>query len=107
MAFTGKSLAEGQVANAWGTILGPSGVKAILKSVDLFNNNAASQTVELAITRSGGTRRIIGRAVLEQHETLRYLTEGETLVLSDGDVLEAQTTTASAVDYTITGADEA
>jgi len=32
--------------------------------------------------------------------------DGEVIVLSTLDVLQAQTTTATAVDYTITGADE-
>ena len=106
MAFAGGSLAAGSVATTWGTIYGPSGVKAVIKSIDCFNNNAATQTLELRITRSGGSARNWKRATLAQNEYVTFISDGETLVLSDGDVLQAQTTTVSAVDYTITGATE-
>lgn len=106
MAFTGKSLADGQVATTWGTIFAPSGVKAMIKSADFFNGNVTTQTLEVAITRSGSSRRQIARVSLAQNELLRLITDGDLLQLSSGDVLEAQTTTAAAVDYTLTGADE-
>ena len=106
MAFTGKSLADGQVATTWGTIYGPSGVKANLRSADFFNTNAATQTLEFRITRNGSTARKFPRCTLLQNESCRLLTDGEVIVLSTLDVLQAQTTTATAVDYTITGADE-
>ena len=106
MAYTGASLADGQVATTWGTIYGPSGVKAILKSIVLYNTNATTQTLELRVTRSGSTARVLYRVSLAQDESLAYLTGGDTMILSDGDVLQAQTTTTSAVDYTITGATE-
>ena len=106
MAFTGASLADGQVATTWGNIYAPSGVKAIIKSVTFFNTNAASQTLEVRVTRSGSTARNFPRATLAQNESADLLDSGETFVLSDGDTLEAQTTTATAVDFTITGATE-
>ena len=106
MAFSGASLADGQVATTWGAIYTSTGVKTILRSVDFFNTNAASQTLELRITRSGMTARKLPRATLAQNESLRLLTDGEVIVLSSGDTLDAQTTTATAVDYTVTGATE-
>ena len=106
MAFTGASLADNQVATTWGTIYGPSGVKAIIKSATFFNTNATRQVLELRVTRSGSSARKFPRAELEINESMELLTNGETLILSDGDVLQAQTTTATAVDYTITGASE-
>ena len=106
MTFTGASLADGQIATSWATILAPSGAKWIVKSLDMHSANAASQTVETRITRSGSTARVWKRVVLEQNEMVEFLTEGETLVLSAGDGLQAQTTTATAVDYTATGASE-
>ena len=68
MAFTGASLADGQVATAWGTIYGPGASKAILRSADFHNINAVTQTLEFAITRSGSSRRIIARVTLLQNE---------------------------------------
>jgi len=106
MSYTGKSIADGQVATSWANIYAPSGVKAILKTVDFFNTSATQQTLELRVTRSGSTARNFPRATLEQNESMRLLTDGESLVLSTGDVLQAQTTTTTVVDYTITGAEE-
>ena len=106
MAFTGKSLADGQVATTWANIYAPSGVKGILKQVDFYNTNVATQTLEVRITRSGSTARVLRRFTLLQNESVSLLTDGETLVLSTLDVLQAQTTTTTAVDYTISGAEE-
>ena len=106
MAWTGASLADGQVATSVGTIYGPSGVKAIVKYCSFFNTNAAVQTLNVYITRSGGTRRQILRATMNQYDAVYLVSQGESLQLSDGDVLEADTTTTTAVDYMITGASE-
>ena len=107
MTFAVKSLADGQLATTWATLYGPGvGVKAILRSADFFNTNAVAQTLELRVTRSGSTARKFPRATLLQNESLRLLTDGEVIVLSASDVLQAQTTTATAVDFTITGAEE-
>jgi len=106
MAFTGASLGDGQVATSWANILAPSGAKWIVRSLDMQNTNAATQTLELRITRSGSSARTWKRAELDQNEFVEFLVDGEVLVLSDGDVLQAQTTTATAVDWTATGATE-
>ena len=106
MAFSGASLSDGQVATSWGTIYGPGAAKAIVKQVDFYNTHATTQTLELAITRSGSTRRPLYRATLAQNESMTMLDDGDVIVLSASDVLEAQTTTASAVDYTVSGATE-
>lgn len=106
MPFTAKSLADGQMAIAWASLYTPSGVTAVVKSATFHNTSATTQTVELAITRSGGTRRILARATLLQNESWQYLTDGELISLSASDAFEGQTTTASVVDFTITGADQ-
>lgn len=106
MAFTGASLNDGQVATTWANIAAPSGEIWIIKSCDFYNTNAVTQTLELRITRSGSTARKLVQVSLAQNYRLQLLDEGEVLVLSTGDVLQAQTTTATAVDFTITGAKE-
>lgn len=106
MAFTGASLGDGQVATSWANLLAPSGEKMIVKSLDMQNTNAATQTLETRITRSGSSARVWRRATLAQDEAVALLSAGESLVLSDGDVLQAQTTTTTAVDWTATGATE-
>lgn len=105
MAFVAKILNDGQVATTWATLYAPSGVTAVVKSATLHNTSATVQTVELAVLPSGGTRRLIGRATLSQHETWDRLTDGEIITLGDGDALQAQTTTTLVVDYLVTGAE--
>lgn len=100
----GQSLADGQVGTSIGTIYTcPDSIYTMLRSACFYNTNAASQTLEIYITRSGGTRRQIYNATVAQDETFHLVSNGEILSLSPGDVLEAQTTTGSAVDYVITG----
>lgn len=104
--FQGGSLADGQVATTTGTIYTSSGT-TIIKSASFFNTNATGQDINVFVTRNGGTRRQIARSsTVAQYATYYLLTDGEVLVLSDGDILEANTTTTTAVDYLITGASE-
>lgn len=104
--FQGGSLADGQVATSTGTIYTSAGT-TIIKSASFYNTNATGQDINIFVTRNGGTRRQIARsATLAQFGTYYFLSDGEVLVLSDGDILEANTTTATAVDYLITGASE-
>jgi hypothetical protein len=105
MAFTAKILNNGQVATTWATLYAPSAITAVAKSVTLHNTSATVQTVELAVLPSGGTRRLIGRATLNQHETWDRLTDGEIITLGPSDALQAQTTTTTVVDYLVTGAE--
>lgn len=106
--ITGGSLADGQVATTTGTLYTvPASTVTVIKSASFFNTNAATQTLNVYITRSGGTRRQIEQFTLSQYDTAHLLANGETLVLSTGDVLEADTTTTTAVDYMITGATDA
>lgn len=105
MSFSGNSLAAGQVAAAQATIY-TSSAKSILKQLDFFNVAVTQETLSVWFKRSGGTARQIGRAVLQQNESAKVLSEGETIVMSAGDTIEADATNASAVDFTITGATE-
>ncbi|MEE9366810.1 MAG: hypothetical protein V3W44_09000 [Dehalococcoidales bacterium] len=106
MAFVGSSLAAGQVATSWATIYTSTGAKTVMKSADFLNIHALTQIVEVRVVFSGGSGREVGRAKLEVDEKYALLSEGEVLVMSSGDTIEAQTTTASAVDFTLTGATE-
>ena len=108
MAFSAGTLADGQVATSAGAIYTvPASTVAVLKFVNFYNTNAATQTLNVYITRSGGTRRQLIKQTLIQDQSLALLSEGETLTLSAGDALEADTTTATAVDYIVSGAADA
>jgi len=105
MAFTGASLADGQLAATKGTIY-TSSAQTIVKSINVFSTHASTQTVIIYVKRSGSTSRQIFRAELEQNEYAWVLSDGETIVLSASDVIEGITTNATSVDYAITGATE-
>lgn len=105
MSFTGGSLADGKVPVTVGAIYTASSV-ALLKFVSFYNTSATQQTVNVHIRRgsAGATRRQLYRFTLSQYETA---TINETITLSSGDRFDADTTTASAVDYVISGATSA
>lgn len=105
--FTGKSIADGQVSNAKAAIytVGAATV-GFVKQVTFYNTNAAVQTLEVWIKRSGGTSRQRRRFTLAQDESVDLLDDGESIELSTGDAIEARTTTAAAVDYMVLGVEE-
>lgn len=104
--FTGAVLADGQVASSKGTLYTvPGATVAYVRSASFHNTNAATQTLIVYVNASG-TSRVIGYFTLQQHETAYLVTGGDAIVLAAGDLLEAVTTTATAVDYLITGVEE-
>lgn len=104
MAFTAGSLADGQLPTTKGTLLTiAASTTGYVKNLFLYNGNAATQTVNLYLKRSGSTSRQIRRVELAQYESASVI-EGEVaILLSTGDVIEGDTTTSSAVDYYIAG----
>lgn len=100
MPFTAGTLADGQVAAAWAAIYSPS-APVIIESIHIYNPGTAVETVELGVTRSGSTRRQIKRFKLGPDESATF---EKKLLLSASDTLDAQTTTATTVDYLVTGA---
>jgi len=103
--MTGKLLADGQVANTEGAIYTvPASSIAYIKSVSFHNTNVATQTLILYVRNGAGSSRVVARWSLLQDETGFY---NGSIALEDGDTLRAVTTTASAVDYVITGVLEA
>lgn len=106
--FDSGTLAAGQVSNSQAAIYtAPSGggdVAVYVRSLSLYSTNAAAQTLKLWVKRSGGTsRRWRPRFVFAQDESAEVLDEGNVLLLSPGDAIEAETTTNNGVDYVITG----
>lgn len=103
--FTAKLLAEGQLATSWAAIYTvPASTAAYIKDIWVFNTNAAAQTIEIRINGSG-TGRKRTRLTLNINESADIL-EGNGFTLEAGDSIEAQTTTATAVDYTVHGVQE-
>ena len=107
MAFTAKVLGEGQLANTKGTVYTvPASTVAYIKCFTVFNTNAATQTVNIYL-KPGSTSRQVIRLSLAQYESANLLDLLGSFSLEAGDLIEADTTTASAVDYVITGVEEA
>lgn len=101
----GQSLADGQVASSTGTIFTcPDSLYTRIQQCIFFNTNATAQTINVYITRSGGTRRQIRRwTSVAQYDDNNLIPDESGISLSPGDLLEADTTTATAVDYFICG----
>lgn len=105
MAITAASLADGQVANSKTTIYTSSG-KTYVKLLICDNVGASTEIVQVYVKRSGSTSRRIAQVELLTDESARIIDKDDALVLSAGDVIEAETTNATSVDYLITGGTE-
>lgn len=106
MPFAARPLARGQLPIVQGSIYTvPFGVTSYVKQVFLFNGNTVAQTIDLWLN-TGGTALRWRRLVLQQNEAADVLEHGESVQLESSDSIEAVTTTAAAVDYTITGVEE-
>jgi hypothetical protein len=104
--FLGKSLADGQLAATKTTLLTVAAGKVVyVRWASWHSTSAVTQAVVISVTRSGGTSRIIDRGELDQNWT-GFSFQESSLELSEGDILEGQSTTASVVDYVISGAEE-
>ena len=102
-------LASGQLETSKSTIFEvnrtdvftTAGVK--VEKVTFFNENPAQQTAILFVKPRFGTSRRVRQFQLLENEGGEYLEPGENLPLENGDTLEAQTTTASAVNFVVYG----
>lgn len=102
--FTAASLGTGLIPLSVAAIYTATG-PTVIRSFNLFNTHADAQTINLYITESGGTRRQLYRsASTVQYARIAFLGSGECLILSSGDTIDADTTTASAVTYYLGGA---
>lgn len=98
---TPKILAEGQVTAAKGTIYTvPASKQAIIRTVAFTHVAGATQTVQLYVKKSGSTSRKFSRAQIATNE---FAHEEDIGTLSAGDELEAETTSATSVDFSIHG----
>lgn len=104
--FAGKVLAEGQVASSKGTLYTvPANTVAYIKSLTVFNTNTTNETVIIYL-KPGATSRKWRKYILTPDESADALDLVGPIILEAGDLIEAETTTASKVDYVITGVEE-
>ena len=99
-----KSLADGQLANSKGTLYtAPAATQAIVQSIVLVNQNSSAETINIYFKASGGTSREIipvGTS-LAAYGMMQVL--DAPLTLEAADIIEGVTTTASKVNYIISG----
>ena len=103
MPFDAKPLADGQLGTAKGTLYTvPEARAAYVRTITLYNSNAIAQVVKLYL-KPGATSRVFYYGTLAQYTHIHLTLP---ITLSEGDLIEGETTTAAAVDYVITGAEE-
>lgn len=102
-------LADGQVSDSKAIIfeVGDSAVldttKALIEKIVVFNTVSTEQTVNLFVKKRFGVSRQLRQFTLQRHTGGEYLEPGETLPIDLGDEIEAETTTAGAVDFVVFG----
>lgn len=106
MAFTVQALADGQLASSKGTLYTtPADTQAIIKAISLVNTDSSARTVNLYVNASGTSRRIIPKDM--------SLAAGESFVvdwpvtLEAADLIEGDASSATVVDYVISGTENA
>lgn len=105
MAITPKILADGQVAAVKTTIYTvPVATTAVIRTVAFVNVAVTTETVQLYYKPSGGTSRKFSQAQIAANE---FAHEEDIGTMEAGDELEAETTNATSVDFTVMGVEEA
>ena len=94
-------LADGQVANAQGTIF-TAAEQTWIKSIRLHQTSATPQDIRVWVKPSGGTAR---KQLHAEDVPQNYSLEAadQPITLEAGDTIEAATTTAAVVDFAIFG----
>jgi hypothetical protein len=106
-SFTIKNLGNGQLPNSIGDLYTvPASTTTVVRSIVLINTNTTAETVNLYFLKSGGTaRRIIPKSLsLAANNSLVF---DSPLTMGAADKIQGDTTTASKVDYVISGAEYA
>ena len=101
MATTPTFLADGLVANTKTVIYTvPALTQAIIRTVAFSHVAGGIQTIIFYVKKSGGTSRVFSRAQLDTDE---FAHEEDIGTLEAGDALEAETTDAASVDFSVMG----
>jgi len=75
-----------------------------VKNMNVCSRNAATQQVYVYLRRSTEPASVLfASTILDQYQRDRLIGSDDALSLSEGDTIEAETTTASAVDFWISG----
>jgi hypothetical protein len=101
MSIVAKSLADGQLPAAKGTLYTSVGITYV-RFIRCHNTSGANtETVVIYLNRGGGSRIIMYNDALGPHYTMG---DDPHLTMAAGDILEGVSTHATNTDYVITGA---
>lgn len=105
MTIAIKSLADGQLAASKGALYTtPASTQAIVKRITLVNTSTGDVNVKLYFKASGGTSRRIYKAVLGDEG--RGVMNDE-VTLEAADIIEGEASIGSAIDFVISGVENA
>lgn len=105
-------LSSGKVETTQSTIFEATGFDILsgdtitVTKITFLNLNSIEQTVILYIKKRSETAMIVGQFKLLEDERGEYLEPGETIILNNGDVFQAETTTEAAVNFVVYGTRE-
>lgn len=103
MSITIKSLAQGQLPNAKGTLYTAAG-QVIVRRINLVNTGAGTNAVNIyKKTAAGTSKRIIPMNMALATGSQAVCIEEDVMTLETGDTIEGDSTAAAEVDYIIDG----
>jgi hypothetical protein len=103
MPVSAKGLSSGQLPDAKGTIYTATRPIEVV-SLSLVNTGVGSEAITIYVKRLGGTSRaVFVDSALSAGSGTNACYFGTTFILNPGDLIEGVTTTASTVDYDISG----
>ncbi len=77
--------------------------RVVVSKIRFFNTSAMLQIVKLYFTEFSGISRVVESFDLHQNKGEDFLGAGASIELKRGDAIEAETTTADAVNFFVTG----
>lgn len=102
---TFAALADGQLPSSKGTIYTvPASTIVLPTLLVMVQTSATPQTIEIWLNKTGASRRYLRIEGVVQYDRIELHFAGE--VLEAGDLVEAASTTANVVDYTLSGVKE-
>ena len=105
MALAHEKLAQGQLAATTGTIYtAPAGKTAYLKSIYLHNTGSSDETVKIYINGSSAADKIL-EGVIAGKDTFEW-DIAYSIILTTGQTLRADSTSATTVNYFVHGGTE-
>jgi hypothetical protein len=102
VTITIKNLGNGQLPSSAGDLYEvPASTQAIVSGITLYNTNTTTESITIYYLESGGTARVLVTWPLPT--TATFIFDSPKLTLGSGDRIRGVTTTASKVDFTISG----